>query len=132
MPQVQYSGNTLTTPEWRGDFGGREHVLPAPARLDAAAFTANAQGQKYVQSGTLVGRTYAERDAKAGFGPADVGDDEIYLTYYDTADALVNAEVEFYRPTSLVKENYLPNWGTLIAGLKTILRARYQCVSGTD
>src|SRR3954452_1571172 len=30
--------NTISSPEWRGDFGGREHIVPFGAILDATQF----------------------------------------------------------------------------------------------
>ena len=34
---LTFSAQT-SRPEWRGDFGGREHILPIPAKIDATAF----------------------------------------------------------------------------------------------
>lgn len=207
MPKVDWSGNTKSAPRWAGDFGGREHIMPFPARLAAAQFnkpdavvvtvgaagalaaaeevpvdalsgpipsgtvlsfggdkfarlTANAAkgvvalavaalptalvdddtatypgaatSVKTVPSGTPVGRTFAERDAKAAFGPADANDDEFFLSYFDVYDADKEADVELYRPGSLVKENYLPNWDMLSDALKAKIRAVYRCITGTD
>ena len=39
MAGITFSGNLLGTPEWRQDFGGRDHVLPMPAKLDPSLFT---------------------------------------------------------------------------------------------
>lgn len=197
---VQFFGNFRSAPVWAGDFGGREHVMPFPGKLDAAAFSdanaivvtvgaagalANATtlpvdaltaaglpsttlvatggvlipagttlyfgGEKIavttadavqgatslsvaalpnalvdndvarysrfggvsVPSGTFVGRTFTERAANAAFGPAAAADDEVYLTYFDVVDARQQNDVEFYRPGSVVKENYLPDWTAL-------------------
>jgi hypothetical protein len=196
---MSYYGNVRSAPQWRGDFGGREHILPTPAKILASAFAdaagirvvASAQalanatsisvtaltpsafantvliaegnvllragetlhfgGKKFatltadaeigdtslavsaiptqiesgdvavfskfgtlsIASGTAIGRTYAERDAGTAFGPADVNDDEIYLTYNEVVDAYTNNDVELYRHRSLVKENYLPDYSTL-------------------
>lgn len=63
-----------------------------------------------IPSGTLCGRTYAERDAGTNFGPAVATDDEVFLILYDVLDASVNNNVEFYRNNQTVKENYLPGW----------------------
>jgi hypothetical protein len=200
MAEMQYAGNIRSAPEWAGDFGGREHILPTPARIDPTQFTnqlgvnvtltqnvagagtvltvsalalasssANALisagnvvipagaaiafggakfarvttaaqlgattiavaalptalvigdtgtynvlgSGKFVPSGTFVGRTFTERDAGTGFGPAADGDDEQFLLYNDIADADRNPDCELYRHGSLVKENYLPNYTTL-------------------
>lgn len=210
MPKVEYSGNTKTTPAWAGDFGGREHIMPFPALLDASQFNktdavtvtvndasvaagdtsitvealsgpipagatldfsggtnaqiaklsaaaaagattltvypldgtiaddsvatyeGSASAKKTVYGGTPVGRTYAERDAKDGFGPAASTDDEFFLVYSDVVDVTQNAEVELYRPGSLVKENYLPGWSGFSTAIKNKIRSVYQCITGTD
>lgn len=39
MAGVQFTGNFKAAPAWAGDFGGREHILPWPAKIDASAFS---------------------------------------------------------------------------------------------
>lgn len=84
-------------------------------------------GTKSIPSGTLVGRTLAERDAGTAFGAAAATDDEIYLTYNDIPDVNVSDDVELYRHGSLVAENYLPQYTTLSAEVVTLTLA-----AGTD
>lgn len=82
----------------------------------------------YVPSGTLVGRTYAERDAGTGYGPADVdNDDEIFLTAFEVDLRNGETDVELYRHHCWVYENRLPNWDNLTAGQIAWIRANYQC-----
>lgn len=38
MTGVTYSGVNKTPPVWMGDFGGREHLIAAPMKLDASLF----------------------------------------------------------------------------------------------
>lgn len=85
-----------------------------------------------VLSGTTVGRTIAERDNGDPFGPAAAADDEIYIVCFDRYDVTINADIELYRPNSIVKENFLPQVidGTMIAGVLTKLRAAYVCTVG--
>jgi hypothetical protein len=83
-----------------------------------------------IASGTLIGRTHTERLAGTNFGPADSADDEFYVVCFAVYDAAINPDVELYRPPSVVKENFLPEWASLSAGMKTKLRATYQCVTG--
>lgn len=90
----------------------------------------NFSGMKFVPSGTLIGRTLAERDAGTGFGPGATTDDELFLLAYDVPDAIQNSFGAVYRHTCLVYENYLPGWSGLAAGLKTAIRSRYQCMLG--
>ncbi len=131
------------------DFGGKKFArLTAPAIAgavslavaalatalvanDAATFTG--MGKKRVPSGTLIGRTYAERDAGAPWGPADVAnDDEIYLTAREAADLSKDNDTELYRHNRVVKENYLPGWSGLTTAVKTKIRSLYQCISGVN
>lgn len=101
-----YSRNLL--PAWIGDYLSREHMLPGGAMVEPTAFT-ETDGVRFIPSGTLVGRTIAERDAGDAFGPYTAGDDEVYLLIYDVTDANQNPEAELYRHGSLVKENFLPD-----------------------
>lgn len=66
-----------------------------------------------VPSGTVVGRTYAERNSDSPWGPAVVTDDEIFLIVHDVPDAYTNPDILLYRHGSMVKENYLPDSATL-------------------
>lgn len=103
-------------------------VEALPAALednDTATYSGTSQ-VKTVPSGTLVGRTYTERDAGTGFGPAAAADDEIYLLAFDVTDAAINPDCELYRHGSIVKETYVPGWSALSSDLKTAIRSRYQ------
>lgn len=97
---------------------------------DTATYTVTDAVPVTVPSGTIVGRTIAERDAGTAYGPADANDDEVYIVCFDVYDATVNADVELYRPGSIVKENFLPGWADVAAGVKTKVRAAYTCVRG--
>jgi hypothetical protein len=105
-------------------------AIPAQIESGDVAVYAGTSGIKRVLSGTPIGRTYTERDAGTGFGPAVSTDDEIYLVAFEVTDASVNADVELYRPGSIVKETFVPGWAGFATNLKTALRARYQCVNG--
>ncbi len=86
--------------------------------------------RKNIPSGTLLGRTFAERDASTPFGPAADADDEIYLLAYDVTDAATNADCNLYRPGGIVKENFLLTFPALSVALKAKVRALYVCVRG--
>lgn len=83
-----------------------------------------------VPSGTVIGRTIAERDAGTAFGPAAAADDEVYLVCFDVLDAVTNPDVELYRPGSVVKETFVPGWAGLAAAVKALVRAAYICTVG--
>jgi hypothetical protein len=87
---------------------------------------------KNIPSGTFIGRTFAERETGDAFGPADAADEEFFLTAFDVTDADNNADVELYRPGSIVKENFLPGWATMSSALKTDLRATYTTTKGVN
>lgn len=87
---------------------------------------------KNIPSGTFIGRTFAERETGDAFGPADAADEEFYLVAFDVTDADNNADVELYRHGSIVKENFLPGWATMSAGLKADLRANYTTTKGVN
>lgn len=220
MVGAQYIGNTRSSPRWLADFGGRDSFIPAPAKIDASAFsnlagvkvvltanaavdatsltvtaltaptiadgvviatgntiipigavldfggkklarvTANAvigattisvaalgtalvsgdttyyarNGQKFIPSGTPVGRTYAERDAGTGFGPWAVADEEKYISAFDVVNAAVDNDIVLVRHFKVIKENYLPQFDAVLTGtaIMTDIRALYQCIKGTD
>lgn len=100
-------------------------IPTALASGDTATYTGTSQ-IKTVVSGTAVGRTYTERDAGTGFGPAGDSDDEIYLLAFDVTDAAINPDCDLYRPGGIVKETTLPNWSTLSTAVKAAIRSRYQ------
>lgn len=87
-------------------------------------------GRIIVPAGTLVGRTYTERDAGTGFGAADVAtpDDELFLTAFQVEDASINADVTLLRPPTLIYEDKLPGWSSASNGVKAAIRARYHCI----
>lgn len=119
-------------PAWMADYANREHVIAGGAKLDAAQFPADAQGRRFVTSGTPIGRTTIERDAGAGFGPAAATDDEFFLLNADVVDANKNNDCDLYRHDGLVKENFLPGFATMAADIKAKIKSLYQCTIGVD
>jgi len=126
------SGPTLQAPVWAADFGSRDHLVPGGAKILASAFSLDANGRRFIASGTAVGRTIAERDASTAFGPLAVGDAEVFLVYHDVANADDINDIELYRPGSVVKENFLPGFAGLIQGVKDLIRATYLCTRGSE
>lgn len=88
----------------------------------------NKYGGIFVPSGTLVGRTYTERDANTPFGAGDytTPDDELMLTAFDVPDLLLDNNVELYRIGERIYENYLPDYANFAGGKLTKIRALYQ------
>ena len=133
-----------TTPIWAGDGLTNYTQMPNGTILEETDFipyeVTDPGGHKrlYVPSGTLVGRSEAERNAGTGFGIADPAtDDEMYLIVYDAYDLRDNNLVQLYRPTKLVFYNHLPQ--TLLDGSPlipspsyTAIRDIYTCWFGSD
>lgn len=132
MAQVTLTANTVSSPAWAADGLGYMSLLPAPGHLDAASFTPGADGRVYLPSGTVLGRTFAERDAGTGYGAAALGDEDVRLLAFDVFDALKNNECTLYRPGSVVKENKLPEViaATLTPDALALVRANYSCITG--
>ena len=132
MTKMTWSGNTITSPNWAGDFLDPDHLVSG-SQVDPAGFTADAQGRKPILSGTMVGRTYAEQVAGTAYGPLDPtgGDEDFYLTAFDVTDAADLPDVELYRHGSIVKEDLLPEWGNAAIWTATAiaqLRANYATI----
>lgn len=108
-------------------------ALPAAIESgDTARYAGSGTKKKVVPSGTVLGRTIAERDAQTGYGPAINTDDEVFILVHDVTDADRSPDVDLYRHGSIVKENFLPNIATMASNLKTVLRSKYICVRGAN
>jgi hypothetical protein len=125
------TGPTLSSPVWAQDFLSRDHLVPTPAKVDAAnaGFVA-VNGKKKVLSGTVVGRTKAQALAGAKYLPVADTHDEVRIVVWQIDDALDIDDVELYRPNSAVKVNFLPQWATLTAVVKGKLQDQYICILG--
>lgn len=125
------SGNVLLKSGTVLDFGGGKFArLTADALVGATTLTVAALptalvgnetttytpfGSETIPSGTIVGRTWAERDSGTAFGPGATTDDEFFLVAFDVVNARVDNDIVLYRHHSRVKENYLPGYTTLNA-----------------
>jgi hypothetical protein len=133
------SGTTLTfgatqvvTSAWTSPDSKEILVFPIPAAIaDATVCTYAGIGARPLYAGTLVGRTYAQRDAGVMFHNAVDADEEIYIVAFDIPDALRTNEISLIRPQTRIKENRLPGFSSLSATLKTKVRTLYQCYRGT-
>lgn len=114
---------------------GAEAITVAP--LDRA-IPDNAEAQvaettrKVLNAGTVIGRTFAERDAETPFGLAGDADDEIAIVAFDRIDVDRVNDVDMIRPFAgvIIKENFLPNFANLSAAVQAAVRARYNCTIG--
>lgn len=108
-------------------------ALPTALIEDDEATYQGTSGRFLIRGGTLVGRTYTERDNGDAFGPADPdNDEEFYLTIYDTiadsdsGDVMTVASVDLLRHTEQIAENRLPGWSNATASYKSKVRELYQ------
>ena len=86
------------------------------------------EARTVVPSGTLVGRTYAERDAGDGFGPADLAnDEEIFIVAFANDFVERDAGVTLVRHDVAIYENKLPGFADLNAAGQTKVRELYDC-----
>lgn len=122
---------TLTADADEGDTAITVEALPT-ALVDNDAAIYPGTKEISIPSGTLLGRTYAERDAGDPYGPAADADDEIYLLAFDVTDANEVNDAELYRHGGVVKENYLPAFSTLSSTLKGKIRTLYETTVGFD
>jgi hypothetical protein len=97
---------------------------------DKATYKGSGTKPVTIVSGTLIGRTWAERDAGTALGPAADTDEEIYLLAFDISDASKNNDADLYRYNSIVKETFVPGWAGLSSTLKAFVRSHYQCTVG--
>ena len=136
---IRYPVNN-TPPVWAGDGLSHYTQMPNGSLLEEADFIPyeTSDGRLYIPSGTLVGRSEAERNAGTAFGIADPAtDDEMFLILYDVYDIRDDNTVQLYRPTKLVFYNHLPQ--TLLDGSPLIpsttydaIRDIYTCWFGAD
>lgn len=121
---------TLTNGATKGSTSITGVTLAADLEGGESATYQGGCGRRIVPAGTLVGRTFTERDAGTGYGPADVAtpDDQIFLTAFQVEDAGINPDVTLLRHGTLIYEDKLPGWSSLSAGAKTAIRDRYQCI----
>lgn len=108
-------------------------VLPLDRGVpNGSTYTVPGDTHKNVPSGTVIGRTFAERDAAGLFGPVADGDDEVYLIAYDVPNIDRTSDAAVVRANAgvVVKENFLPGFTALTATQKGYVRAKYICVVG--
>jgi hypothetical protein len=120
---------TLPTGAAKGATSITDGVVAGAALAGGESGTYAGVGPRVIPSGTLVGRTFAERASNTGYGPAaDSGDDEIFLTATVVIDADINPDVTLIRHDTLIYENKLPNWATMGSTQQGLIRARYDCI----
>jgi hypothetical protein len=119
-------------PSWIADDMDRRTLVQGGVMLDPSAFSENANGYKYVESGTLVGRTSTEAGNGVGFSPAADTDDEYYLTAHDVQYADEDPSVAVVREGALIRFDQLPGYGGFSSALQTAIKSKYEIAPGTN
>lgn len=89
-------------------------------------------GTVAIPSGTYLGRTFAERDAGTGYGPAADTDDERFLSAWPITNARTNPDVELVRHGVEIRTNFLPEYDTLASAVKAKLITDYVPITGAE
>lgn len=128
---LDFGGGKLFTLSQRANRGSTTMVgTLAVNTADADSYNyPGSSGRTVVRSGTLVGRTFAERAAGTGFGLADVAnDDEIYLVAFQNEYLEQNAGITLLRHTAQIYENKLPGWANMSTAEQAMVRQLYHCL----
>jgi len=120
---------TLTQTAYDGSMTLRADLAVSLVGAETAAF-AGISGKKIIKAGTLVGRTWAERDSGVPFSVAADADEEIYLLALDVENALETPDCDLLRHNAMVRDHLLPGWTSLSTALKAKVRSLYVCVRG--
>lgn len=132
-PSIKYSNEFGSKPVWLQTNLGVDqmHVHPGGIQLNPAAFTFAVGAPRIVKAGTLVGRTYAERDAGTGFGPYAATDNQIFLLFNDVDfDEGVQGDGLIPYRGNVIAVNFLPGWATLPQPEKDYILANYDTFLG--
>lgn len=150
-PSVEFGTSVETTPVW---FGSRmsdgKISIPGGVRVNSADFPA---GQRVIASGTILGRTYAEKISPAvnadpnqpelllnnpgtGFGPIAVTDEDICINWFDhdlDKDGLIIAAIA-PKSGNVLYYNFLPQWEEFANNgeVLSLLFDNYVCVYGQE
>ena len=113
-----------------GDISDRNHLMPGGGQL-AVAGSWSGLTNNLVPSGTIVGRTNAEKLSGADFGPADDADDEMFIVHDETSVATgADRVTNLVRHGSQIKYDFLASWAGASTAVKNKLHASYNIVKG--
>jgi len=119
-------------PSWIADTMDRRTLVQGGVVLNPSQFSENANGYKFVESGTVIGRTQTEADNGTGFSPAEDTDDYYFITAHDVQYADENPEVAVVRDGTLIRFDELPGYGSFSSIIEDALKDKYEIVPGTD
>lgn len=134
-PNISFTPYSRVAPNWLGSrITDPKVVIPGGILLEAADFplVAAKKNKRFIEGGTLVGRTLAERDTGKGYGPADPAlDEQFALLLHDVADADEDNVCPGIQPKAgnVIYENLLPSWAGLTVAAKAKVRELYHCLS---
>lgn len=108
-------------------------VLAVPTAFtggETATYT-NPSRLRSIPSGTVIGRTFTERETNVRFDYAATGDDEVFIIAFDETSVVENdGDVTLVKPGTMIKENFLPGWSGLSAAVKALVRLKYVTQKG--
>lgn len=118
-----------------GAAAGATSIVVAPlarALVIGDTTTTDANAHAVVPSGTVVGRTFAQRNAGTSLHLALDTDEEFYIVAFENPNVARINDVALIRhgASVVIKENFLSNFSTLSATVKAYLRANYSCTVG--
>ncbi len=93
---------------------------------DSAIYAGAGSLKKRIPQGTLLGRTYTERDAGTGYGPYATADDDVHLLAFEVTDVDANPNIELVSHGTKVYENNIPGWTGSSSQFKAAARLAYQ------
>lgn len=142
MPGQTFPEPKLTSSIWNAQPVSHWCLVPGGGQLDLTktmawwnALPAERRRTPYITipSGTLVGRSNADRNAQpqVGFSPqVDENTEQIYILAFDVEnfDRETGIELLIYEKSFVVYENKLPGWADMSDALKARVRQLYHCI----
>ncbi len=132
-PKVTIGTVQKTAPQWLIEKIVTDRLtIPGGIFIDEADFTADAKGKKLVPSGTLLGRTNAEKMAGTGYGKAAAGDEDITINLHDFMDVATDPYGAGIVPKAgiSVAYNFLYDWDNLTAEVQALAFDNFHCLRG--
>ncbi len=124
-------------PAFIADTFDKRTLVQGGVILDASEWSENAEGYKYAQAGTIVGRSSSEVDNDAPFGQVD-GDDrlasnqeEMFLLAHDVQYLRENPAGAILRHGTQIRMDKLPGYGSFSSDQRAFVEDNHDIVPGT-
>lgn len=118
------------TPAWMGTpITHPKTTIPGGILIEASEFptVTERDNKRFLEGGTFLGRTIAERDAGTGFGPALETDEEFAIALVDVADLDEDNITAGLQPNvgTVIYENFCPGFAAATAAVQAEFRKYY-------